>query len=42
MATIQEVKVFFGYGNLASFRADWNKLSADEKAWFRKEVKTVI
>jgi len=42
MATLNEVKAFFGYGDLKTFRNDWNKLNADEKAWFRKEVKTVV
>ena len=42
MASLNEVKAFFGYGTLASFRTDWNKLSTDEKAWFRKEVKAAV
>ena len=42
MATLNEVKAFFGYGNLASFKVDWNKLSADEKTWFREEVKKMV
>jgi len=42
MATLNEVKAFFGYDTLANFRTDWNKLDASEKEWFRKEVKTAV
>jgi len=42
MATLNEVKAFFGYDTLASFRTDWNKLDATEKAWFREAVKKAV
>jgi len=42
MATLNEVKAFFGYATLTGFKTDWNKLDATEKTWFRKEVKSAV
>lgn len=33
-----KIKEFFEYPTLAEFRADWEKLSDDEKEWFKQEI----
>ena len=41
-ASAREIKEFFGIGTLTQFRKEWDELSDDEKAWFRKEVGKVV
>lgn len=36
------VKEFFGFKSLAEFKAEWQKLSDEERTWFKTEVLKVV
>lgn len=37
-----KIKEFFEYKTLAEFREDWNKLSNEEKEWFKDEISKIL